>query len=830
LLVANQLVRIKTLPHLYDFYLAESDFVAPVYALTNSIQIERFLSGLQCISKTDLKYDLLVKRLGESSAWKRVSIVTTTGEYAIKGDLVWLWPIGYPQAIRISFFDQDCEYISLFDVNLGGKVADLDELWLNFGESLDIEDMQQIQWRAEPAISKQRSNFAVFTTLRPDVQDDYQYPPLFWNRLDIFQHELERLFNEGYQLQVYTKHPLSLSPQIWEWVKQSQLDKHSKVLKWAPANLPAGFVSPQEKIALFTDREIFGTIYLAGQAELEGNSSKLLRHLEGEISVGDYVVHEDHGICIYAGLTQELISGQLRDYLQLNFAGEDQVLLPVEQVSKLSRYIGNDGLSPELSKLSRGGWEKLKQNLRAAVAIKAHELVEHYARRELANAPAIPNIETEEFKQFVEKFAYVPTKDQINSANEILHDLDSTTPMNRLLVGDVGFGKTEVAMRAAFRAVESGFQVAVLCPTTVLAAQHEEVFTQRFKDFGINVQAVSRFKSSKQNNQAIDEAKAGKVDILIGTHRLLSKDVGFKRLGLLIVDEEQRFGVGQKERVKQLNYGTHYLSVSATPIPRTLSMALTNIQEISIISEPPPHRKPVTTEIVKDNWTKVQEAISVEQQRGGQIYFVHNRVQDLPTVQAKLQKLFPGIKLVAAHGQMSPQTLDAAMTKFYKREADVLLTTTIIENGLDMPNVNTIIIHKAENFGLSQLYQLRGRVGRSDRQAFCYLLTSKTFDSEEMTALGAQATSASAAAVAAARQKTADRLEALVESSHLGAGFSVASRDLEIRGAGDLLGEKQHGHISKVGYVLYMQLLAQEIARLKKAKHLLETKPEYLTI
>ncbi len=824
-----KIISLKTLPHLQQAHIQHLGL--NLHAKIFSRQILDYLRNIKYFSAKELDFNVLKKFLEENGFYRRVDVLQQPGHYTIKGDLVYLWPAGYEHPLRLSYFDTELEQIQEYNQELNRSVRNLNGVYLSKAEYLEAEDAKyvSVNLTADPLNGKA----GIFAAANIDEADleyhyDFVYPQLFWNRLDLFEREIERLQGNGYYVRVLTKHAPQLPSSIWDKLhhqRELESGEAAAILDQIKSDTPAGFTSANLKVALFTDREIFGTIYLSQRKAATANSEKLLRQLEGEIEVGDFIVHEDYGIGIYAGLTQEEISGQLREYLEIEFANEDKLLVPIEQVSKLTKFIGNDGIAPKLSKLGKGGWSTVQKSLRKLVQIKAKELVEHYARRELADAPIIESEDSPEYVRFVQQFPYTATQDQVNATNEIIADLTTPKPMNRLLVGDVGFGKTEVAMRAAFKIAEAGLQVAILCPTTVLCAQHYEVFLARFKGSGIKVGKLSRFNTAKQNREVVDQLNAGKLDIVVGTHRLLSKDVKFKNLGLMIIDEEQRFGVAQKERIKQLNYGVHQLSISATPIPRTLSMALTNIQDISIIAQAPPNRKPIDTILVKGDWSKVLEAISRELARGGQVYFVHNRVQTMSSIKSKLENLAPSIRVISAHGQMSPQSLDAAMTDFYEKKADILLATTIIENGLDMPNVNTIIINKADAFGLSQLYQLRGRVGRSDKQAYCLLLTSKSQDRKSLSTKDADDVKSHAE-----RKLALERLEALVDSSDLGSGFGVASKDLEIRGAGDLLGEKQHGHITQVGYALYMQLLAQEIDRLKNQADLLARQPEYVTL
>ena len=440
----------------------------------------------------------------------------------------------------------------------------------------------------------------------------------------------------------------------------------------------------------------------------------------------------------------------------------------------------------------------------------------------MAKAQTIPQASSQAFQKFLHEFPYHETADQLRTEKDIYKDLAGDKPMNRLIVGDVGFGKTEMAMRAAYLVAEAGMQVAVLCPTTVLAAQHLKVFTDRFKTTSFKVASMSRF--SKADNKSIAEGiKAGKTDIVIGTHRLLSTDIEFKKLGLIVIDEEQKFGVKQKEKLKQLEYGAHILTLSATPIPRTLSMALSSIQEVSIIQTPPEGRKQVKTFVAKHDKQKIVNAIAAEVNRDGQVYYLHNRVSTILSVYRQLQLLLPGVRFIYGHGQLEPEILEKTIGDFYNGKYDVLICSTIIENGIDMPNVNTIIIEQAQNFGLGQLYQLRGRVGRGERQAYAYLFYEGE-DPGKKEAVGEGELDEKLLKQKRQHQKYKERLKAILELQELGSGFRLASRDLEIRGAGNLLGREQHGNIRYIGYGLYMQLLAGEIERLKSLNRHLEKK------
>jgi transcription-repair coupling factor (superfamily II helicase) len=786
------------------------------------------------LTSSDIKMQSFLKKIRNN--YSRVEKPENPSEYSIRGDVLSIWLIGYKHPVRMEFFDEELEKIYSYDEVYGRKLYDLKKIVFSEAALEDKSEVGLINVIQSESSSLQKIIFV--TSITSEIQNlnnliltDFQYPQLFYSRQELLLQEINRLKNLHYQILIKTNNHQDLnenlqpfttskiqSAQIFEdWnisvanlpiIQQGQQDFFDR-------NLHAGVVSEKLKLAIFTDREIFGSIYLSRpERKLSnlGNLKKLLLQFEGDIQIGDYVVHEDYGIGVYSGLTQQELEGEMLEYLLLKYDKDDELYVPIHQIEKLTKYIGSESVPPKLTRLGKQTWQSVKDKIKKSTGLLARELVEHYALREVSKSEKIEFEDSEDYKKFVDEFKHTETEDQLRATNEIIEDLSKLKPMNRLLVGDVGFGKTEVFMRAAFKIVENGGQVAVLAPTTILTAQHFAVFEERFKNFPISIKYLSRFNTPEQNNKIIDELNLGKVDIIVGTHRLLSSDVQFKNLMMVVVDEEQRFGVKQKEKIKQLNYGVHVLSVSATPIPRTLGMALSSIQEISIITQPPKNRKPIQTKIIKNDWNQVAKAIEFEIKRGGQLYFLHNEVQSIKLIQDRLEKLTPGVKFIYAHGQMNSSELDRVMTEFYEKKYDCLISTTIIENGLDLPNVNTIIVNKAQRFGLSQLYQLRGRVGRSERESFCYLLTDS--DNLEKTVIE-EAVDNSENVKKQKKKRYIDRLQSLVDNQDLGAGFRIASRDLEIRGAGNILGEQQSGHISTIGYALYIEILVQEVERIK---------------
>ncbi|RME72337.1 MAG: transcription-repair coupling factor [Chloroflexi bacterium] len=512
-----------------------------------------------------------------------------------------------------------------------------------------------------------------------------------------------------------------------------------------------------------------------------------------DVNPGDLVVHIEHGIGRYIGLVKMEFDGAAREYLAVEYAQNDRLYVPIHQADRLSRYVGLDDGIPRLNRLGSADWNIVKRKAKKAVEDIARELLEIYARRETAPGHAFAP-DTEWQREIEDAFPYVETEDQLRAIAEVKADMEKPRPMDRLVCGDVGYGKTEVALRAAFKAVMDGMQVAILTPTTVLAQQHYQTFTQRLADYPVQIEMLSRFRTRSQQEEILRNLEAGVIDIVIGTHRLLQKDVRFKKLGLLIIDEEQRFGVKHKEKLKGLRASVDVLTLSATPIPRTLHMALSGVRDLSTIDTPPEERIPIRTVITEYDEGLIASAVRREMDRGGQVFYVYNRVMGIEQKANRVRNLIPEARVAVAHGQMSERQLERVMIDFIAGEYDVLVCTTIIENGIDMPNVNTIIIDRADRLGLSQLYQLRGRVGRGAVQAYAYLLTPRHHQ---------------------LNPDARKRLDAIAEATELGAGFRIAMRDLEIRGAGELLGAKQHGHIAAVGFDLYTRLLAQAVSELK---------------
>ena len=555
-------------------------------------------------------------------------------------------------------------------------------------------------------------------------------------------------------------------------------------------SFPQGFDMPSTKLVVLTEKELFAKVPKKRPRQQHVENAERLKSYT-ELKTGDYVVHVNHGIGKFIGMTTMEVDGVHQDYMTIQYKGSGQLFIPVTQLNLVQKYVAAEGKSPKLNKLGGSDWAKTKKNVASKIEDIADDLIELYAKREAEKGFAFKPDDSYQ-RQFDNDFPYTETPDQLRSIEEIKKDMERERPMDRLLVGDVGYGKTEVALRAAFKAVESGKQVAILVPTTILAQQHFDTMNERFEGYPIATGILSRFQTGAQVKETLEGLKDGSVDVIVGTHRLLSKDVEFKDLGLLVIDEEQRFGVKHKERIKELKSQVDVLTLTATPIPRTLNMSMIGVRDLSVIETPPTNRYPIQTYVMEENAGAIREGIMREMRRNGQVFYLHNRVQDIEKVVAEIEALVPEARVGYIHGQMTEKQLEDILFEFIAGEYDVLVTTTIIETGIDIPNANTLFVENADHMGLSQLYQLRGRIGRSSRVAYAYFLYQKN---RVLTELGEK------------------RLEAIKDFTELGSGFKIAMRDLSIRGAGNLLGKKQHGFIDSVGYDLYSQMLADAVKK-----------------
>ena len=772
--------------------------------------------------------------------YERTQQVDGLGQFALRGEILDVFPINSPVPIRIEWFDQELDGIRSFDLDnqrsienlLKGEIA---PIAVDSDEKLTAGILAYCEPAALVVVDEPVRLFSLLEKLEKENKE-------YAEEIFTTQELLDQCESSGVQLvsalghsllkhcaavnvpvravAPYNKNFNLLTEDLQNWladgvtpivmlansvkargfaenlhnygVKGRYLEgalETGKVNVMA-GDLDHGFRFWNEQWLLLTENDIFG---MQKKKRLHSKNQGQQLQYFSDIKVGDYVVHRVHGIGRYIGVENRPVDGIHTDYLVIAYAGDDKLYVPVDQVSLLHKYVGSEGTIPRLSKMGGSDWKRTTAKAAKAITELAEELLRLYAQRQIVPGHSFePDCPMQ--KEFEEEFPFEETEDQLKCIAEIKADMEKPQPMDRLLCGDVGYGKTEVAVRAAFKAVVDGKQVAVMVPTTILAQQHYLTFKERMRNFGVNVAMINRFCSRKEQKQILQDLEEGRVDILIGTHRLLQQDVQFPDLGLLIIDEEQRFGVAQKEKIKKWRTGIDVLTLSATPIPRTLHLAMVNGRDMSVIESPPEDRLPVETYVNEYDDGLVKEALERELRRGGRVYYIHNRVSGLELIATKLRRLVPGINVRIAHGQMEENLLEDAMIAFYQGECDVLLCTTIVENGLDVPLANTIIVDGAENFGLSQLYQMRGRVGRSSRLAYAYLLYRPNKALSEVAE---------------------KRLQAIRDFTELGAGFKIAMRDLEIRGAGNLLGPQQHGHIAGIGFAAYCEMLEDTIHRLK---------------
>lgn len=653
-------------------------------------------------------------------------------------------------------------------------------------------------------LNKPRLYFSLFQkgmgSLRLSAIYNFHYREMqkFFDQMPLIQTEIEGWKNKGYTVIVMTENDERAS-QVQSTFKDFQISApildaedsiHEGEVQILPYSVQKGFELIEEKVAVLTEADMFNRQPKKRRRQLNITNAERIKNYN-ELNPGDYVVHISHGIGKYVGMETLEIKGVHQDYLSIEYQKNDRVLIPVTQLNLIQKYVSAEGKEPRIHKLGGTTWAKTKTRVQKQVEDIADELIELYAERESREGFAFSK-ENSYYHEFEEAFPYVETPDQARSIKEVSKDMEKIKPMDRLVVGDVGYGKTEVAMRAAFKAVQDGKQVAFLVPTTVLAQQHYESFIERFIDFPVEVEMLSRFRTKKQTDEIKAGLRKGQIDIIIGTHRLLSKDLKFQDLGLLVVDEEQRFGVKHKEQIKQLKKDVDVLTLTATPIPRTLHMSLVGARDLSVIETPPANRYPVQTYVLEMNGLVIREAIERELARGGQVFFLHNRVGTIEKRVQDIQEMVPDARVTYIHGRLTQTQIENVLYNFTQGEYDVLVTTTIIETGVDMPNVNTLLVEDADRMGLSQLYQLRGRVGRSNRVAYAYFMTEPN---KILT------------------EESEKRLQAIKDFTELGSGFKIAMRDLSIRGAGNLLGQQQSGFIDSVGFDLYSQMLEEAIAR-----------------
>jgi transcription-repair coupling factor (superfamily II helicase) len=800
----------------------------------------------------DCDQGVLLEKLIEIG-YERTEEVDAIGQFSVRGEIMDIFPLNSEQPVRIEWYDETIDDLRPYDLTTQRSTGTVESLRIlplrkvgedgTYDSTLweygtkhtlfvldepaqlfdtvqhlyqeadgfldDVWTAEELEQQAEAArvltvSALEENRFPSFTRIAVPVRKAASY-----NRsLNLLVEDLGNLLADGVRPYIMMSTVLkarsvaeSLREQgVGAVCLNDEAEAPDKV-NCGAGELFSGFRFWDESWLLLTENDIYG---LQRRHRFKSKHKGAQLQYFTDIKGGDYVVHDVHGIGRYIGVETVEVDGIHRDYLLLQYAGTDRLYVPVDQVGLLHKYVGAEGVTPKLSKMGGAEWRRMKTKASTAITALAEELLRLYAKRKITPGYAF-SPDTEYQREFEEKFPYEETPDQLKAIAEIKADMEKPVPMDRLLCGDVGYGKTEVALRAAFKAVMDGKQVAFLVPTTVLAQQHLLTFHERLDPFGLRVAMVSRFVSDKETKETLRKLEAGDVDILIGTHRLLQGDVVFHDLGLLIIDEEQRFGVAQKEKIKQWKQGIDVLALSATPIPRTLHMALVNTRDMSLIESPPEDRLPVETYVAEYSDGMIKEALERELRRGGRVYYVHNRISGLAPIAARLRRLVPGIKIRVGHGRMSEDALEDAMMDFYAGRCDVLLSTTIIENGLDVPMANTIIVEGAENFGLSQLYQMRGRVGRSSRLAYAYFVYQKNKVLSEVAS---------------------KRLQAIRDFTELGAGFQIAMRDLEIRGAGNLLGPQQHGYIAGIGFAAYCEMLDQTVRRLKDGEAAGETRPD----
>ena len=714
--------------------------------------------------------------------YERVERVWNEGEVSILGDVVIVWPYSMNNVVRISLYGEEIENIDILDIHTRKKIRSVDtRLFLSSGVDIFLgneEAAEDVNIKIMHRIGDQEDCVDLGIRTIPGIEN--------FSNTKVVTEIIKNFRSRGFKIWYVTKdskgfenNPLKM--QIEEiFSTQGSLEKQ----------LSRGFVLGATRTLVLTDLEVLGEVDLFKYQKVDRNVDPSSVAILKKIIPGDFIVHEDHGIGKFGGI-QERNGGQ---YIEIAYAGLDRLYVPLSAADKVTKYIGAGKKRPLLTGLNSGVWKRISLRAKEKVEEIAKELLQLYALRKTAQAPVM--IDSEEaldgFWTFASQFKFTDTDDQLLATKQIADDFQKDKPMDRLLVGDVGFGKTEMAMRAAYAVANAGYQVAVLAPTTILVEQHKMVFQERFKNYPFNIVSLSRFSTETEKAEVLKGLNNGVVDIVIGTHSLLSADVKFKNMGLLIVDEEQKFGVKQKEKLKEARVDTNVLSLTATPIPRTLNMALTGIRDISVLAIPPLGRKEIINHFEKFNWDSVLKAISKEMERNGQIYFLHNRVGNMQNIEQELKKLFPKANIQTAHGQMNVETLTRTMADFVDRKIDILICTTIIENGLDIPTANTLIIDDATKLGLSQMYQIRGRIGRSLEQGYAYFYYDTLQGDAEQ------------------------RLTAIRDSQALGSGFLLSNRDLEIRGSGDILGRSQSGTINSVGYGLYTQILQEAVDDLRR--------------
>lgn len=772
---------------------------------------EKIASSILTVRKGDeISYDNILETLG-SRGFEKVDFVSAPGQFALRGSVVDIFSYSSSDPYRLSLWGDEVEEIHSFDCNTQLSKENLDKAEIvsstvSEGESeisiasilpqtaniwLDSSDMYSHKdfFRDYSDFRRIFLEMPISSPVENPVKFSISPQPVFNKNFELLSIDIRAKIEQGFKVRIYGE-------------KKSQMERLKSIMSQDASlmpefivgkNLHSGFIDAENKVCCYTDHEIFDRFHRVSIRRSVEKSEQLTLNELSSFNVGDYIVHIDHGVGVFGGLVRMRDDhDRVREVVKLIYKDNDIVFVSVHALNKISRFRSKDGEVPRINKLGSKTWSNLKSSAKSKVKDMAKDLIQLYARRKASKGFAF-SADTYLQEELESSFMFEDTPDQEAATRAVKADMEDSCPMDRLVCGDVGFGKTEIAIRAAFKAVTDGKQVAVLVPTTILALQHYNTFSSRLKDFPCTVEYVSRLRSAKDLKQIRENLASGKTDIVIGTHKILSNGFEFKDLGLLIIDEEQKFGVAAKERLRQMKLSVDTLTLTATPIPRTLQFSLLGARDLSIINTPPPNRIPVQTEIILFDEKEVKSIINYELNRGGQVFFLHNRVEELQSIHDILHRLVPDSRICITHGKMEGSVLEKRMLEFIRGDYDILLTTTIIENGLDIPNANTIIINQAQNIGLSDLHQLRGRVGRSNRKAFCYLivppLVSITDDARR-------------------------RLKAIEEFSDLGSGFNIAMQDLDIRGAGNLLGAEQSGFIMDMGYETYQKIISEALEEL----------------
>ncbi|MEE8179919.1 MAG: transcription-repair coupling factor [bacterium] len=744
-----------------------------------------------------IEYQKITEKLTDAG-YERIDIVEGVGEFRLRGEILDVWSPNFDRPLRVVFFEDHIEEMRWFDPLTQRSISTVGEAKVIPAKLSDEKSSHTIfdyfpeegvvlKDNVELSSSAGRRFVEVYLSILPQrsaLNFSTKSPPSFYGKIGFFCQEVANWRKEGYETYVFCNNEGEKS-RLEELLREQgeEIFTHFRI-----GNLNSGFIFPVLKLVVISEKEIFGRYKIRHRYPKLKYPARRLSDLI-ELNTGDYVVHERYGIGKYLGLKQIEIESRFTDYIAIEYAKGDKLYVPIEDFNLVEKYVGTEGYRPKLYSLDSTAWRQVTTKVKKSVQRIARGLLEIYAARQKLPGYAFPPDSHYE-KEFADAFIYETTLDQERAIEEVKQDMISQKPMDRIVCGDVGYGKTEVAMRASLKAVFDSKQVAVLAPTTILVEQHYHTFSERFADYPVVIEMLSRFKSKKEQKEIVEKLKQGLVDIVIGTHRLLQKDIQFFDLGLVVIDEEQRFGVRHKEKLKQLRKTVDMLTLTATPIPRTLSMALGGVRDMSVIDTPPQGRIPIETYLGEYNEEIVEVAIRNEIGRGGQVFYVHNRVETIETVASYLKKMMPDVRMGVVHGKMTASELEEVMVKFINKEYDLLVATTIIEAGLDIPNVNTMIITNGQELGLAQLYQLRGRIGRDKYKAYCYIFYPRRLPLSDIAE---------------------KRLQTIAQCTELGSGFKIALRDLELRGAGNILGPEQHGHILEVGFDFYCKLLEEAV-------------------